>query len=316
METEDPRVGKWSIRYRFYVSHILNSPEKSLSFTLGGRPFELVALEGAGLNETTHVALHGHGFETEELAYSFAVRLRNALALGAAEIGKGVDLGDDQQGATVMGPLADNLREMGADPLSDVHGVQVYRFTGNEFRLQVKIGISVPQDTKQLISAVDAAMGVVGSRPLSEDQSNAARLIALARMPIDPLASATLHIAAVELLASREFTPRQKKLKKDLAAHFKNMVEKPDGLDDDDKEILHLIRDRHPSVARSVTLMMRRLGFSEADIGAFKKEVYKVRSDIFHGEEVPTRDRINSLHAAANRLCPRVVLTALRAGTT
>lgn len=143
-------IGQWSLRIRYLVSHPVTSSETAIEVLIQDRLLRFSSSEGGSLQGATHLLIEGHGFASEEEAYSFAVALKTAMTLATVERGMGVDFGQDAStlsfSAYVVSAVEEKLQRT---MLPNIHGIHVFKRTGREFlspRVGVQLHVSEPSE--------------------------------------------------------------------------------------------------------------------------------------------------------------------------
>ena len=189
--------------------------------------------------------------------------------------------------------------------MDNVHGLDVYERKGNEDFPSVNATVTVSIAPTTLLDEITACFDeTVG---LQESEHTAVLSIALSKIAREPLAEAVLCISALELLSTARWTGAQREALK--RAH-KEVRNSNDLSEHERKEVLDALQGvlKYKSIGASVKQKMRELGFTDVDVNTFL-DVYKLRSDIFHGS-IMGRARHVELGTKARDICARVVLRA------
>lgn len=292
----------WSIRYRFSVSHPLNSDETRLPLMIDGREATISSGNNGPLKRTNWLALNIHDFKSEKAARQFGESVGRALLAAGARRGIGIDLGGGKPSGG-FGPVAiEEMAKKGVRLFYDSPGLHVYERQGNEQFSRLDAAMTVLANPQMFLDAVISTFDEASG--LSEEESAALSLIGLSRLAQEPLAEAALCIAAVELISSEEpWTQAQLDLIGKLSDQASAAADLPR---DQAEEVAKAISDGvFKSIRQKIKRKMFAIGMNQSDWDSFKA-VYKLRGGIFHGG-ITSQDKHRELANSARDICARIV---------
>jgi hypothetical protein len=294
----------WAVRYHFKVSTPINSPENELSLAIGGRDAFITGERNKALDESYWLTLNIGDLESEGAARDFGKLAVSAVNLAGVRLDVGIDPGENRATTSFGRAVVEAAASRGINMLPNVHGLLVYEEKGNEYFGGVSGTGTVRVQPGPLLSEIASAFDQ--GTNLGENEQTALTLIALSKIAREPLAEAVLCISAVEFLSTdAPWTAAQRELLKNLRheASDSNALPKHEA-----DEVASSLQPIFKGVLQSIRRRMLALGFDEANWESFR-EVYKLRSDIFHGTIIG-RDKHVELATRARQICASIVLAA------
>jgi hypothetical protein len=295
---------KFRVKLRVRLASKLASEERRLKFSFLGRRVTVQSRKTEDpLNASEWIVLTASRFQTIEAAAEFGVALQSGLAVVAATNGIPIDVGADNQATSRTGEIVKAAAaKEGSFLLDDVHGVDVYADVPNTFVMFGEATLSTTLTPTTIIDPLER-MGK-GIKGLEQRALEAAFLINAAFMAQHPVAMLTLSVAAVEMLAAGEqWNPAQKRWIKSLRKHVANSTE----LNASEKGELRKAVDslfNFGALAKSRRLLGH---LSLEHLNSRWEELYKGRSNLFHGNAYLPYSEIQRLGGEARVVCKEIV---------
>ncbi|WP_141728400.1 hypothetical protein [Devosia insulae] len=256
------------------------------------------------MTDSEWLVMRAPGFETKNDAQKFVRRLKVATMVAAVETGNGIDPGEGKPTGWISPAFFTEMFGDDLESVENIHGTQVYWDDGRQKFVSVKADATVHANAEMLAAALTATF----DHQLSPTARALAALeiLSLSRMAREPLAEATLCVAAVELLALREdWTSEQRELLRALKKHAEEVAP-------DQPEVADAVGKAYKSVRGGIKeLILSTLGLGDSTWKEFDA-VYGMRSNIFHGLEPISRHSISDFARNARPVCERIVIAGAR----
>lgn len=304
---------KFRMRLRVRLASKLATDEKRIKFSFLGRRVTIQSRRKEDpLSASYWINFSASRFRTIKEAAKFGVALQSGLAVVAATKGIPIDVGADNKATSMTGDVVKAAAaKAGGFLLDDVHGVDVYADVSNAFVMLVEATATTSFAPQRIIDPLED-MGK-GIKQLEQRALEAAYLMNAAYMAQHPVAMLTLAVAAVEMLAAGEqWKPDQKKWIKSLRQHVADDGE----LTDDEKKELRKAVD---SLFNFGALAKTRRLLSHLGVEHLRsrwEDLYRGRSNLFHGNEFLTYSEIQRLGGEARLVCKEIVDTYLAEAVT
>lgn len=296
------------MKLRVRLASKLASEQKRLKFSFLGRRVTIQSRKKTDpLNASEWIILTAARFKTIEEAAEFGVALQSGLAVVAATKGIPIDVGADNKATSMTGEVVKAAAaKKGGFLLDDVHGVDVYADVPNTFVMFGEATVTTSFAPATIIDPLEHMdKGIKG---LEQRALEAAFLINAAYMAQHPVAMLTLSVAVVEMLAAGEqWNLAQKKWIKSLRQHVADDSE----LTANEKSELRKAVD---SLFNFGALAKTRRLLDQLSLGHLRQrweELYRGRSNLFHGNEYLPFSTIQHLGGEARLVCKEIVDASL-----
>ena len=271
------------VRLKAVLGKPLTSDEKIIQLSLKGRE---VALKpdnpGKTLKESKWIIASVKGFASEAEATEYGERLRSSIELAALGARVGIDTGRDKPISTVNEDWARESGLLGERYVlrPDIHGLMIIPNDGRTKIPFVSGGeMKVTSDPDQFTMALSEVFHHTSAWHLGDTKS--LRLLNLAIINPDPLATIALAFSSVEALGQNEtWSPYQKSILEKCA---RELEANPTTPGHEDLEVAEAIRrgTHRVGLRQGVLRVLSRL-----NLDGLKNEwdrLYSIRSGLIHG---------------------------------
>lgn len=295
---------KFRMRLRVRLGSKIASDSIKLKTTFCGRRVTIQSrYKDKPLSHSEWIVLSASRFKNVEAAAEFGLKLQKALAVSAALRGIPIDVGAQNNATFMTGDtVKDAVAEEGGFLLDDVHGVDVYADTPRSFIMFGEATATTSWPPDRITELVEQ----MGSRisKLDERGTQAALLMNDAFMAQHPVAMLTLCVAAIEMLAAGEqWNAPQKKWIKSLRRQLTEdrQLSAPEKAELD-KGVEGLFN--FGALAKTRRLLVH-LGLD--DLLTRWEELYRGRSNLFHGNQYLPFSEVQRLGGEARLVCKEIV---------
>ena len=298
-------------RLRIRIGKGLTTDNTSLKAAFDGRDVIVQsATPDQPLKEASWLVMSVRGFTTQGEASDYGEDLRRAANIAGLCTLVGVDaraMGDDRT-TTIFSALGDEwLRSRGIlqpheKTVPDIHGISVFPDDENIKVIAAQGSGRVTHDPQEFISAIEQA----ATTGVSRDVDQAIRVLNLAHISDNPLATVVLAISAIEALAVKNegWTTTQE----DMIAQTTTWVHRQFGGSDAVLEVTEAIHRMH---RQSLRQQSKRLltNHNLQDRWLEWDDVYGRRSRLFHGGAMREDKFVVELANDAMKVCGAIVLS-------
>ena len=274
------------------------------------------ARDNESLGEAWWLVIGARGFATETEAREFGEELRCATQLAGLCTFVGVDgrsCGDDRPQAGFSPEGEKWLRELrGLQPehrlLPDVHGLSIAPADQETQFMSMNATGELAHDPEEFIRSIEEAT----AKGVPDNVMRAIRVLNHAQITKSPLAQVVLAISSVEALSAVNAGWSDSQI--EMIEHAKNWITSKFGDADEAREVGEAIsKVRTQSLRQEAKQLLKENGLM-----AYWQEwnqVYKRRSDLFHGRTGGDERDVVELGQDAVMICGKIVLSiARRAG--
>lgn len=212
VEVDNPvSIEKWTMRYRFLLSHSLTHDDDRIEFLLENQPIILGSkIPGTKLKKTTEFVVLAKGFASEKAALQFGERVRNALKLTSLFMGIGIDIGKDKATSGFAKSLKDAiLQKEGIAWHDDIHGLSVYsEYPPPAIPTFSAMG-SVSFSPQKFVTDFERAFAFAHCITVPEELELPINLYCASGMEKSHIGKLILALSAIEFIAARPARPEE-----------------------------------------------------------------------------------------------------------
>lgn len=209
---------KYRARFRFKLQKKLHITTNEYRFQVSGREIVLTSeISEIPIFKSEWLVMNVRGFESENEAKMFAIKLKAAAELSSVYCRLGINTGLDLPTSGLFAPFREQLqKEKGIYARDNVHGIDVFPDHVNVAIASVTGTHSKTAGPNPFLSDLDIL------HPLAESTSKKTKdiviLLNYALFRPDPVSQIVFTISAVEMLdQDQEWNPDQKRLLEQLA---------------------------------------------------------------------------------------------------
>ncbi len=299
------------MRYFAPSGTCLDNAVREQTFSLPGCPEPLVLQHvpkepDADPSEPEVFIIDAVGFEDEEAARDFGVRLKMTLSIYSARVGLGFNVGDDRETSGLGGFVRQKLRAShGVDIRPTVHGLDVFDTSVQITRLQVRGRISI---TRPLRSFTESITTEFKNWTLSKKHTLALSLYNASHYEVDSEARFLSLITVIKVIATRK--PRSEPVIAFLCACIESLAEQETLTHFELDALCNGLRNlKSESISEACRRLVQSAG---GDVELFSR-CYKVRSELLHDGTSTTHPELSTQPHVLDELVRRVLIWAVEA---
>lgn len=285
------------VRFKLPSDNVIreNLEEVELLRLLDGKPLTLKAISATRIADAHNLSVRASGFGSEQEAFMYGQRTKNALMICGARRRIGIDVGKDQATSGAGKIVREHAKEAGILLLNDVHGLSVFpeelpvRFASLSARAVIE------ESTERFVQ--DFRQAFEFAPDLSNKQMLALELYAASKFEVSLKARFLTLVSAVEALVVREREAPE------VVEHVNRLIKTTKAtLEGEVKEsmVSRLGDLKVKSISTSCEELVKRyLGAEKSKLFA---SAYDIRSKILHEGDVPAGTDLGSHYSRLDQL--------------